>query len=573
MSGVTYGQLDIVGDSYRLNGLPPHVSMRFKQVFPRIEIGATQPYTLRGGNYLAADLSWFLQRYPMRMSEDTAEQLARGREAYEHAHVEVRNILGKDWKPTPNPRFREGYAPYDYQAQAAEVAVRLGRLLIMDDVGLGKTISAIAAISDARRLPAAIVVQSHLAKQWANNYIHQFTNLRAHVVKGRKPYPLPEADVYIFKYSNMTGWVDYVAAQPFKAVIFDEIQELRHGVDTAKGRAARVFIAGTELRIGLSATPIYNYGAEMFNIIEIIEPGALGSLTEFIIAWCRRQGNHWVVNDPVALGSFLREQNLVIRRDEHDAGWKMAKPNVLEILVDHDEGAVETSRELARQLAMRVFTGSYRERGQAALELDALIRRDTGLAKAMSVAAYVRMLLETGEPVLLAGWHRDVYDIWLRELAEFKPVLYTGSETESKKNRAKQAFVSGETNLMIISLRSGAGLDGLQHRGKTIVFGELDWSPKVHEQMIGRLRRPGQTQQVDAIYCHADFGSDPGMIEALGLKASQSHGIVTATEQMEAQYSDISRIQKLAETFLRAEGVPEKALPKGPAQMSLLEAL
>lgn len=567
--GKTYGTLALRGDGYVLSNMPPFAAMRLKQVLPRVAMEATQPFYLRGGAALASDLAWFMQKYPLDMDDATRAQLETACAAYERARVEVSSVLAGDWKPTPNPRFREGYAPRPHQAQAAEIASRLGRLLVMDDVGLGKTITAIAAIADAERLPAAVVVQSHLAKQWANKYVHRFTTLRAHVIKGRKPYPLPEADVYIFKYSNIVGWVDYVQRnRPFRSVIWDEIQELRHGIKTSKGRAAAVFTAQADLRLGLSATPIFNYGSEMFNIIEAIEPGALGSWPEFLIAWCRRQGAHWIVSDPVALGSYLRDQNLVIQRDENDVGAAMPPPNVVVETVDHDESVAEASRELTRQLAMRVVSGSFHERGKAALELDALVRRDTGLAKARAVAAYTRMLLETGRPVVLAGWHRDVYDIWLRELAEYSPLLYTGTETEGRKTKVAKAFIEGRTNLMIMSLRSGAGLDGLQHRCSTVVFGELDWSPEVHKQLIGRFRRDGNPVQIDAIYLHANFGSDPGMIEALGLKASQSHGIVKATEVMPPQYSDLSRIQKLAQSYLDGARLPPEVRTKFQPQMA-----
>lgn len=52
---------------------------------------------------------------------------------------------------------------------------------------------------------------------------------------------------------------------------------------------------------------------------------------------------------------------------------------------------------------------------------------------------------------------------------------------------------------VIMSLRSGAGVDGLQKHSRVAVFGERDWSPQVHEQCIGRIRRssPGaQTWRV-----------------------------------------------------------------------------
>lgn len=78
----------------------------------------------------------------------------------------------------------------------------------------------------------------------------------------------------------------------------------------------------------------------------------------------------------------------------------------------------------------------------------------------------------------------------------------------------------------------------------------LDWSPKVLEQLIGRLSREGQSEQITAIYLNADEGSDPPMVELLGLKSSQASGIIDPGRQLEARHSDKTRIQALAEQFL-----------------------
>ena len=177
----------------------------------------------------------------------------------------------------------------------------------------------------------------------------------------------------------------------------------------------------------------------------------------------------------------------------------------------------------------------------------------TGVAKAAKVAAFVRMLVEGGEQVLLGGWHRDVYDIWQDHLSDLGIVFYTGSESQSRKIKAKAAFVSGQARIMAMSLRSGAGLDGLQHCCRTVVFGELDWSPMVHRQFIGRVRRPGQTETVDTYYLNTDGGSDPAIVETLGLKSSQAHGIIdpfadTSSPNIEP---DVSRITRLAKQLLR----------------------
>jgi SNF2 family DNA or RNA helicase len=177
----------------------------------------------------------------------------------------------------------------------------------------------------------------------------------------------------------------------------------------------------------------------------------------------------------------------------------------------------------------------------------------TGVAKAKAVAEYVKILLENDEPVLLAGWHRDCYAIWLKELAAYAPVMYTGSESPNQKEQSKEAFIAGKSKLMIISLRSGVGLDGLQVACSTVVFGELDWSPKVHDQVIGRVNRDGQDKPVTGIFLVCDGGSDPPMVDLLGLKAEQADGINdpfaptgVVTE------GDESRIQEMARRFLLA---------------------
>src|SRR3546814_17514630 len=114
------------------------------------------------------------------------------------------------------------------------------------------------------------------------------------------------------------------------------------------------------------------------------------------------------------------------------------------------------------------------------------------------------MLLREHERVLLTGWHRDVYDIWLSKLWKYNPVLYTGTESKFAKDRNQQRFCTGDSRVMIISNRSGKGLDGLQGYCTEIVKGELDYSPQVHKQLIGRLRRPGMVDPVTAHYLHVN---------------------------------------------------------------------
>jgi hypothetical protein len=177
------------------------------------------------------------------------------------------------------------------------------------------------------------------------------------------------------------------------------------------------------------------------------------------------------------------------------------------------------------------------------------------------------MIVENGEKVVLAGWHRDVYDIWLKELEDLKPVMFTGSETTKQKDDAVKAFVEGDSKVFIISLRSGAGLDGLQHACSTVVFGELDWSPHVCDQVLARVDRDGQTKHVQAYYLTIADGSDPFMIGLNGDKRSQHDGLIEGKQSEANLLADVSsgknRIKEMAEAYLKSIGeeIPE-AIPE-----------
>lgn len=548
----TYGSLVLHArrKMWIASGLAPHVAMAFKRLFPRVPQTSTV-MELSDTDEVRADLQWFMQRYPL--AHDKAAELSAGAQRIADRLAERDRILLPDWTPGEAIGFREGFAPYLYQAQAARIALANGGLLLGDDVGLGKTISAITAFAAGAQLPAAVVVQAHLADQWRRQ-IETFSTLSVHVIKGTKPYDLPPADVYVFRYSNIAGWIDLIAEGFLRSIAYDEVQELRHGLATAKGRACTMASRKATLRVGLTATPVYNYGDEMHTVMGFVQPDLLGTRHEFMREWC---GNGRIVKDPDALGSYLRDTGWFLRRTEDDPTVSASMPptNVVEWEVDYDRAAAAGEAAITRMLAITVLKGSFEEAGRAARELDLKMRQLTGIAKARSVAAYVRLLLQESPRVLLAGWHREVYDIWLDELRAFSPVLYTGSETAAGKKRSMDAFCGGDARVMMISLRSGAGLDGLQQHAHDVVFGELDWSPQVHYQVTGRLRRPGQPHQVTAHYLHANEGSDPVLIETLGIKVDQSRGINNPGQAAKPRHSDASRIKRLAEAVLAREGI------------------
>ena len=544
--GRTYGKivLDKESNKWMIEKAEPHICLKLKAIFTKIKKSSTVPFYFINNDETCHDLLWFMERYSLDISDADLSYLKKGKKMFVKNINDLEAILLPDYIPT-SANLKEGFTARDYQLKGVDVYLKTKRILIGDDIGLGKTLIAILSFLRKETLPAMVIVQTHLPAQWKSE-IEKYTNLKVHLVKGTKPYNLPPADIYISKYSCLSGWVDVFHKGIFKSCVFDEAQELRRkGSDKYNG--ARALSRSVEYCLGLTATPIYNYGDEIFNVMDIIKEGCLGDEMDFLQEWTN-YGR--IVKEPQALGTYLREGFLMLRRTRKEVGRELPPINKIVHTVDYDENEVRKSEDIAKQLAIKATTGSFMERGQASRELDIMIRHATGVSKAKEVAEYVKILLENNEPIVLAGWHRDVYDIWMEELKEFKPVLYTGSESPAQKEESKRKFVSGETNLFIISLRSGVGLDGLQHISNIVVIGELDWSPKVIDQLIGRLDRDGQQEQVTAIYLVSDYGSDPLIIDMLAIKSSQSHNIIDPLTAVDAQYSDESRIKLLAERFL-----------------------
>jgi len=555
----TYGRL-LFGNhngrtSWGIDQLEPHVAVAFKRLFPKAHHAKTQ-HVLVDNDETRADIKWFTDRYPLAAKPECYELLRQGADRMAERMASREAVLDLNWTPPATTAgFRPGKAPYLYQDQAIAIALPQGGLLLGDDVGLGKTETTIAAAVRGAPLPMAIVVESHLVRQWAER-VEKFTTLRAHRIKSSTPYTLPVADIYVFSYGMISGWVEVFERGTFKSCAYDEIQQLRTGDSTDKGKAARKLSNNAVFRMGLSATPVYNYGAEMHTIMSYINDTVLGERDEFYREWCGAGG---AVKDPDALGSFLKNTGWLLRRDENDPAVdkSMPPPNIIEHELDFDRIALAKEEELLQMLATTVLTGRFEERGRASRELDVKMRHLTGVTKAKSVAAYVRMVLRESPRVLLAGWHRDVYDIWGYALRDFDPVLYTGSESPAGKARNVQRFLDRRgSRVMMISLRSGAGLDGLQGHCWDLVNGELDWSPQVHKQLRGRLRRPGMTQQVNDHYLHVNGGSDPVLMTMLGVKRDQGRGIMDPGKALPQQVRDERRVKRLAQYILGEEPNP-----------------
>jgi SNF2 family DNA or RNA helicase len=377
----------------------PHISMRLKRVFSKLSNRSIGRHFISDTAENARDLEWFVQRYPLHVAEPDRLK-AR---AIEHRDQEqlVQTIGADGYVP---PEFKLAAPARDYQRTAAAMCLARGGLLLADDVGVGKTANAICILTDPRTLPAIVVTLTHLPRQWKAELARFAPSLRAHIINKSKPYPIHDRpDVVIINYHKLSGWAQTFATAA-KSVIFDEVQELRKQ-NSDKYKAA-VHLAGCcDFRMGLLATPIYNYGGEFYNVLNALFPGELGNAEEFGIEWCGGStGEKAKITNPKALGTYLRDNGFMLRRTRADVGRELPGLQVIPHHVESDPEYLNRVKSSCVELARLILSSDRTERGakmHASEELSNRLRQATGIAKAPYVAAFVRLLIENGEKVVL----------------------------------------------------------------------------------------------------------------------------------------------------------------------------
>lgn len=504
------------------------------------------------------DLLMLMHRFPVSIGvsardlwNDQYEQLLAG-------HFE-RMALAPVGAPKGGGRFKGTLK--DFQSEGLRFMRANLKTVLGDDMGLGKTIQGLALLDSVDDWPALVVCQSHVMTHWERS-IEKFldaTNARSLLggtgsikwlsLRGEKPTrDLPKADIYIVHYLILKTWENWLRARGVRVILFDECQELRHP-GTAKHDACRTLARTAKRVVGLSGTPIYNKGIETYNVWNTINRGCLGAKVNFQITWCD-EADRSLVTTPEALGQYLRDRGLLLRRSKSDVALEIPdKQRVIEPIDGDNKKFAELLKEAVKLAKEAAFIRDPFDRGKMEAEALAKTRMATGVAKAPGVIAFLRALLEAEQPTLVFAHHHAVHDMINDALEGFSPVRITGQETIPQKDAAVRAFAAGETNLCQIALRAATGIDGLQARARVVVFAELDWTPAIHWQAEDRAHRMGQRNSVLVYYLTTDLGTDPGMMEVLAIKEQQALGVLHEKMPDEA---DTAAAQKAAERHKEA---------------------
>jgi SNF2 family DNA or RNA helicase len=196
-------------------------------------------------------------------------------------------------QPLPaNENFRATLRPYQQRGLSwlsFLAALGLGACLA-DDMGLGKTVQ-LLALETAHRAedptagPTLLICPMSLVGNWEREAAKFAPDLRVYAHHGSQRLrgadladQLNDADLVLSTYATATRDIDELAGTHWHRVVLDEAQAIKNNLSQAAKAVKRL---GAGHRVALTGTPVENRLAELWSIMDFLNPGMLGTSEQF----------------------------------------------------------------------------------------------------------------------------------------------------------------------------------------------------------------------------------------------------------------------------------------------------
>ncbi|WP_223202870.1 hypothetical protein [Stenotrophomonas sp. 169] len=113
-----------------------------------------------------------------------------------------------------------------------------------------------------------------------------------------------------------------------------------------------------------------------------------------------------MLQDAEQFGRYLRREGIMLRRTRKEVGRELPELSKIPLEIEADAAVLDQVAGDAAALANVILASNEKYRGEkmrAAGELEQLARQATGVDKAPYMAEFVRLLIQSGEQVLLFG--------------------------------------------------------------------------------------------------------------------------------------------------------------------------
>ena len=417
-----------------------------------------------------------------------------------------------------------------YQMETVRKVMRSfrGRVLLADEVGLGKTIEAGMVLKEymlrGMVKKALILTPPALVTQWCEELALKFgvtalstdsDELRRNPEHFWKQQGIIVGSLALARNKHHRPILSRIG---FDLVIVDEAHHVKN---TRTVGWKLVNALKSRFLLLLSATPVENNLMDLFSLVTLLKPGQLGTRTAFRSRFVLR-GDPTQPRNRERLRSLIGE--VMIRNTRALADIKLPPRHAATVLVDGEpaehelyarltelvrEGYQSNISRLSLGLLLQEAGSSPRAVRKTLLKMTERPEVDRGMRSRMSKLAklceYVPNTTKTARLMELLEISKEKVLVFSRFTATLEEIaqrlsesgtdfsMFQGRMSAKDKDRAVYHFQNG-TNVMLCSEIGGEGRN-LQFCSTMVNF-DLPWNPMKIEQRIGRIHRIGQSRPV-----------------------------------------------------------------------------
>lgn len=455
-----------------------------------------------------------------------------------------------------------------FQAAGVLYAITSRRTFIADQMGLGKTVQALATLQHENTFPALVVCPASVKIQWereANKWLPNRSTCIINGLLGNGKTEMPDptlfdyptrndhADIYIMNYDILTSWEPALESVGFKAIIFDESHYIKNPKAQRTKAAIRIArsIPDDGMRLLLTGTPILNRPAELPTQLTAI--GRLeelfGSLKKFRSRYCWDEKTYSYtgarnldeLNKKLRSSCFIRRTKDQVMKELPDKAryflYMEASDDAMAEYIEASEAIcadlMQEVMELAERLGCDIDDAmnspEWAKKEVMHLKQIGILRQLSAAAKVPTVIEWARNMIESGNKIVIFAHHKEI----IRRIAEeLNAPSITGEDSQIDRANSIARFKQGLNDAIVLSIQAaGMGIDGLQV-ASDVLFVEQAWSPSVLEQAEDRLHRMGQENSVSAWYARIKDTIDDDIFAMIKRKRDIIEGAVDGSASM-----------------------------------------
>jgi SNF2 family DNA or RNA helicase len=434
--------------------------------------------------------------------------------------------VARSLRPAATPdEFGAELRPYQQRGLSWLVflsSLGLGACLA-DDMGLGKTVQ-LLALESAHRAenpqtgPTLLLCPMSLVGNWQREAAKFAPQLRVYAHHGRERLGgaalaerLTETHLVVTTYATATRDIDELSGHEWHRVVLDEAQAIKNSLSQSAKAVRRLRVGH---RVALTGTPVENRLAELWSIMDFLNPGMLGSSELFRTRYAIPVERHGLTEPAERLRTVTRPY--VLRRLKTDPTVIDDLPDKIEIkqycqltteqaslyraVVDDMMEKIENSEGIERRgnvLAAMAKLKQVCNHPALLLHDRSAIGRRSG--KVIRLEELLDEILAEGDRVLCFTQFTEYAEMLLPHLAarfDTDVAYLHGGTPKKRRDDLVTRFQSGDgPPIFLLSLKAGG--TGLNLTAANHVI-HLDrwWNPAVENQATDRAFRIGQRRNV-----------------------------------------------------------------------------